>query len=974
MSLDFSNYQELDPALHHDHQQQQQQQLAFDGPHDRFPMQDQLSYASFATAGPSGHAAYAQVPRYGQPGAALDHQQQQQHAVAHAHHHPHPHSHQQQGQPQPQYSYANEYMYQPPQSLYGEPLGVGGQQPALPHDILGGLGQQGQFHAHAHASGPPGHADTPFHAQPSAYPYGGPQPGSVAANALAPQGAYPEVLMPPPDRQRPAYATDNYGLALASALGPNIAPSLDQYQDRGVAYPAPDTAYHSQPAQPVAPAPGVGDTATDVCFDPMHFSPAPSQPAQPQQQQQDPIGLASPAANISVGDELAKLNLQPAHGPPGADFASFMRPFLEQYVKAPNRIEYGERTIIVMSSKVAQKSYGTEKRFLCPPPTAVLIGNSWWSEISRHGSDQGKTLPPRVVVSISGEPTPPECTVDWISASGKSFDPADPPPKDATTYIGRAVGKQLFISEVDEKKKKVEALIHVTAPTVDDGPERVIGIFKSRPIKVISKPSKKRQSAKNLELCINHGSTIALFHRLRAQTVSTKYLCVSGSGTAFKGSDGNSLHDTTPHRGASPSFAAQTTCWDSFIMYIVDVNRPNASTEGLPPPPPVPEFPSPPPNAIPFSMNGSQIPVYYNQTVVLQCLTSGVVSPVLIIRKVDHSTVVVGGGAQDSGKSVPDLYCAPGEVCGDPVSQLHKIAFEVFDSNKGAPELGHPGASGSFLACMGEKVNTHHPEEPRSWNNPIHSSPASHSPSLPGSPVISTPTSATSASSEYFNGTSGMSPSDHDFPSSDGGRVRRKRNSSSREGRAPTASAKGRRARQSSTGSNRGGSGNEAPTAGAATSGALWGIDVGETSIWTIVGTDQVRYNFYVPPTLFESHGTAPQPFVHPVPTKQVTPFPDVLKYLPPDRATEVPKCSSSRNAAVSQHAARMLTVYGSNFSKSDPVAIFFGAEPSPHVEVRCTEVLACLPPEQDKTLPRRSPILLVRSDGVVFPSNCLYP
>lgn len=89
--------------------------------------------------------------------------------------------------------------------------------------------------------------------------------------------------------------------------------------------------------------------------------------------------------------------------------------------------------------------------------------------------------------------------MDWISAAGKSFDPSDPPPTDATTFIGRAVGKQLFISEVDEKKKKVEALVHVTAPAVDDGPERVIGIFKSRPIKVISKPSKKRQSAKNLE-------------------------------------------------------------------------------------------------------------------------------------------------------------------------------------------------------------------------------------------------------------------------------------------------------------------------------------------------------------------------------------------------------------------------------------------------------------------------------------------
>jgi hypothetical protein len=101
------------------------------------------------------------------------------------------------------------------------------------------------------------------------------------------------------------------------------------------------------------------------------------------------------------------------------------------------------------------------------------------------------------VVSISGEPAPQEGSIEWTGSSGKSFDVSDPPT--GTTYIGRCVGKQLFISDVDEKKKKVEALVKVTAPASDDEPERVIGIFPSRPIKVISKPSKKRQSAKNLE-------------------------------------------------------------------------------------------------------------------------------------------------------------------------------------------------------------------------------------------------------------------------------------------------------------------------------------------------------------------------------------------------------------------------------------------------------------------------------------------
>lgn len=125
-----------------------------------------------------------------------------------------------------------------------------------------------------------------------------------------------------------------------------------------------------------------------------------------------------------------------------------------------------------------------------------MVGNSWWSEVRRNG-EEPTLAPPRVVVSISGEPTPPESSIEWAGASGKPFDATDPP--NGTTFVGRCVGKQLFISEADEKRKKVEALVKVTAPSVGDEEGKVIGLFPSKPIKVISKPSKKRQSAKNLE-------------------------------------------------------------------------------------------------------------------------------------------------------------------------------------------------------------------------------------------------------------------------------------------------------------------------------------------------------------------------------------------------------------------------------------------------------------------------------------------
>ncbi|KAH9978931.1 LAG1-DNAbind-domain-containing protein [Lactifluus volemus] len=750
----------------------------------------------------------------------------------------------------------------------------------------------------------------------------------------------------------------------------NFAPSnLPTFSDRLPRFPSDTFLSQSQlHGQPPDQLRGVPPQATHTRFEGgAHYDDIPGYLLNPQ----NDLPLRIP----TVEDTMMRIRM----GQMGAstDFHTFIRPYIDQYVRSANRLAFGERTVIVMSSKVAQKSYGTEKRFLCPPPTAILIGNSWWSDVVRRGEGP-KLSPPRVIVSISGEVAGQEGNMEWSAAMGKSFDVSDPPT--GTTYVGRCVGKQLFISDVDEKKKKVEALVKVIASTGDDELERVIGTFPSRPIKVISKPSKKRQSAKNLELCINHGSTISLFHRLRSQTVSTKYLCVSGSGSSFKGSDGAPLMGIDQRsRASTPSFIAKTSSWDPFVMYIVDAEKPAGGMDVPPPPPPHPDYPSPPPNAIPFMNNGTPIPIYYNQTVVLQCLTSGVVSPVLIIRKVDRQTTVVGGGAQEGSKGVGEQYCVPGEVCGDPVSQLHKVAFEVFEPGKGAPEPGSPGATGAFLSCMGEKVNTYRPVDGRLWQSGVDGSRSPDSPVMPGSPIISTPASNGSANDYFGSGPSSAVrseptspvPNPMEFPSNDGGRVKKgKRGSSSAGGLSKSSNSSKSRRRPTSAGSS--GSRHTGSDSGAS-SGALWQVDIGETSVWTIVGTDQVRYNFYVPPVLFD-HQNAPQTGSFPIPSKPVTPFPGVVKYLPPDRASEAPKGHGTRHmlAKPSAQTSKMLTLYGENFSRTEPVSVFFGSEPSSFVEVRCSEVLGCLPPENQPT--KRRPIILVRGDGVVFPSSVMYP
>jgi recombining binding protein (suppressor of hairless) len=284
---------------------------------------------------------------------------------------------------------------------------------------------------------------------------------------------------------------------------------------------------------------------------------------------------------------------------------------------------------------------------------------------------------------------------------------------------------------------------------------------------------------------------------------------------------------------------------DPFVIYIVDVTKPQGP-DTVPPHPLQPDYPVPPPNAIGIMHHGTHIPIYYNQTVVLQCLTSGVVSPVLIIRKVERDTTVVGGGLQEGAKGVPDHFCAPGEVCGDPVSQLHKVAFEVFDATKGGPAPGSAGTTGAFLSCMVDKINTYRPSEGRQWNSSEMSS-RSQSPALPDSPAASSSGSVT----DYFSSGSPVDSSSldgHGLPaSSDGGRVntRRgtKRSNTTNSGPVIKGTSKARR-RVNSVGSNGSGGGGYVSSSAryglaeqSMSSGALWSIDIGESAVWTIVGT-----------------------------------------------------------------------------------------------------------------------------------------
>ncbi|KAF2367298.1 Beta-trefoil DNA-binding domain [Trinorchestia longiramus] len=254
--------------------------------------------------------------------------------------------------------------------------------------------------------------------------------------------------------------------------------------------------------------------------------------------------------------------------------------------------ERGDQTLVILHAKVAQKSYGNEKRFFCPPPCIYLFGDGW--QRKRH----------EIARTANSEHDAQLCAFIGIGNSDQDMQQLD---LNGKHYCA---AKTLFISDSDKRKHFLLSVKMFWGSGTD------IGVFHSRRIKVISKPSKKKQSLKNAELCIASGTKVALFNRLRSQTVSTRYLHVE---------NGN--------------FHASSTQWGAFTIHLLDENE-SESEE--------------------FTVKDGYI--HYGATVKLVCSVTSMALPRLVIRKVDKQMALLDAD--------------------DPVSQLHKCAFYMKDTER----------------------------------------------------------------------------------------------------------------------------------------------------------------------------------------------------------------------------------------------------------------------------------------------------
>jgi hypothetical protein len=235
-------------------------------------------------------------------------------------------------------------------------------------------------------------------------------------------------------------------------------------------------------------------------------------------------------------------------------------------------------TITCLHASVAQKSYGSEKRFLCPPPVVTIEQPN----ASFHGKPD---LLMSVICETGDRPMEIKAMLDENM-------------KGTFKYLhvsGTAKAKQFSLKlKVCNKNHSIP-----------------YAIFDSAPVTIISKPSKKTAKARNVSSCILSGAPISLFNRINSQTVRTKYMGIE---------NGN--------------LCAKNSSWSPFIITVL-----SSSTPAILPPSPS-KFKTNSTQSL--STNPNSAPITYGSEIIITDPETNISSERLIIRKVEKGRIAQG--------------------------------------------------------------------------------------------------------------------------------------------------------------------------------------------------------------------------------------------------------------------------------------------------------------------------------------------
>ncbi|KAG0362499.1 hypothetical protein BGZ54_008595 [Gamsiella multidivaricata] len=173
---------------------------------------------------------------------------------------------------------------------------------------------------------------------------------------------------------------------------------------------------------------------------------------------------------------------------------------------------YQMTTIRCWHGAIAQKSYGIEKRYLCPPPMVHVSAGVNAKQIRAENSHVTMSVIHEKVNGPHGENLmEQDCALDdGLKCSFRNLHVTGTGSDSSKRF---KLGLQVYLNK------------HTSMPTA---------IMDSNPIPIISKPSKKTAKAGNASCFILNGMSVSLLNRINAQTVRTKYMAVDNNAVCAK--------------------------------------------------------------------------------------------------------------------------------------------------------------------------------------------------------------------------------------------------------------------------------------------------------------------------------------------------------------------------------------------------------------------------------------------------------